>query len=316
MLMIASVLLAGCTGGNAENEANDDGVAAPAAPAEFGDDTGAIEGLVVDVENFPVVGAQIGIPELGLSTLSDPDGVFTFSNVEPGTYEIFATRVGYASDGQRVEVVAGDSVAITFSLTPIATEESFHAVQQQRGIFGCGSSWRPAVAVSGIAACGVLGIVGGFEQYDKFLLVWPVENKTNWASAMMEMQWQTNQVTGHGLSMIWEVDNCPNVPEMRFGRLGERSPLQIYVTQDVIKGVLDNVTSQADECDDVTTEVNEPQEACGGEDCRIMSRVFSHPATLEQEAADIGITFQQPFDQYLTVFYFEPGPEEYSALPE
>src|SRR5688572_4705367 len=97
-LIIIAASLAGCVEGTASN---DDGgaldVPTVAPPAQFDDTTGAVEGIVLDEEQQPIGGAQVGLLQassnLSITTTSDLSGRFTFSQVQPGTYQLFAQQL-------------------------------------------------------------------------------------------------------------------------------------------------------------------------------------------------------------------------------
>jgi hypothetical protein len=306
VLTLLTMALSGCAGSNDSSSAR--GVVVPsAAPAEFDATTGGIEGQVVDDQFLPIVGATVGILQLSVTTQTDAAGRFSFSKIEPGAYDLAAGLVGYDSYLTKVTVVAGEVRRVDITLVPLAITEPYQILQHQRGLFGCGASWRPAVAVSGIAACGLLSLLGDLNTYDKFLLVWNLGNSTaqGWNASVFEMQWNTNQAVGKGLNMIWEVNGCSNVGSARFSSVQGRSPLK-GVADD---GIVDRIT-KGTTCSGSTNR-------CNVDKCDIQSRVFSSPDSVGSSyPADIGFTFQQQFDQYHTAFFHSPPPDDYTALAE
>lgn len=83
-------------------------------PPTLSPDAGAIEGRVVDEELNAIAGADVGIVR-GAQTVADADGAFRFQ-VEPGSYEVAAQKLGYEGAARRVEVVAGEVSRITITL--------------------------------------------------------------------------------------------------------------------------------------------------------------------------------------------------------
>jgi hypothetical protein len=276
------------------------------AEAEFGDDTGAIEGLVLDGEQIPVPGAQVAIQALELGMATNDDGRFAFSHVAPGTHTLFVQSLGYESFGQSIEVVAGEKTTLEVHLEAIAIKEPYSTEIIQDGLFGCGASWSPPIAgITGIAACGVFSLFLNFTAYDKFLLDWEIKSDIDgWNGSVYEMSWESNQATGRGLTMLWEV--CSNDRETRFAAEEGVSPLRVYASADVVHGVIHNGSHNEDACDAAS-------DACNEDACAFISRVFSTPQTTGM-AADIGVTFQQRFTQYHTAFFYEPGPKDYTAI--
>jgi len=65
----------------------------------------------------PVVGATVRLLELDRTLRTGPQGQFTFSDLAPGTYTVFAGLFGYASATDTVRV-HGDTTRVSFELTP------------------------------------------------------------------------------------------------------------------------------------------------------------------------------------------------------
>jgi outer membrane receptor for ferrienterochelin and colicin len=59
--------------------------------------TGQITGIVTDERSAPVAGASVYLEGTSIGTQSDFDGNFTIDNVEPGSYNIIASYIGYES---------------------------------------------------------------------------------------------------------------------------------------------------------------------------------------------------------------------------
>ncbi|MFB6248034.1 MAG: SusC/RagA family TonB-linked outer membrane protein [Salinibacter sp.] len=84
---------------------------------------GTIAGTVIDSTtgealpgvNVIVVGTQQG-------TTTDSEGNYQITGVEPGTYTLRATFVGYNDGNREVEVEAGETTTVDFSLTPGGVE--------------------------------------------------------------------------------------------------------------------------------------------------------------------------------------------------
>lgn len=83
------------------------------APAQ----TGILSGTVTDAstgETLP--GANIRIVGMQRGTSADADGVFRIPQLEPGTYNVRASFVGYQSQTKKVEIVAEETSEVTFAL--------------------------------------------------------------------------------------------------------------------------------------------------------------------------------------------------------
>lgn len=306
IVLLLSATLSGCLGGD-ENPAP--AAKGPDAPASFTEDTGAIEGFVLDAEGLPVPNATVGLPDLDLDTRTGDGGRFTFSNVPPGQYTLYAQKLGYEAEGKRIDVVAGAATNLEITMTALAVVEPYSTQVIQAGLFGCGASWRPAVVFSGIAACGVLSLFLNLTQYDQFLLEWEIpEDIQGWNGSAFEMHWESNQIAGKGLWMLWEV--CANDRETRFSSTNGESPLRDHVNASVVHGVIHNGSFNEDSCDSA-------DDLCNEDKCEFISRVFSVPQTFGASApADVGVTMQQRFEQIHTAFFYEPGPADFTAIPD
>ncbi len=73
------------------------------------DETGVVRGVVIDAAITPVVGATVAIESLGLSTTTNDNGAFGFSDLEPGTYFLHAEKPGFTTVQSSTEVIAGVS---------------------------------------------------------------------------------------------------------------------------------------------------------------------------------------------------------------
>lgn len=115
---VALVLVfAGCIA-QAPKESTD----SPAPTATNTDTTGGIDGHVITDEIQPIRGAQVALHGTNTSMMTDAAGAFAFSNLEPGPYTVLAAALGYFSNQQVVDVVAGEitSVDMILDRIPIA----------------------------------------------------------------------------------------------------------------------------------------------------------------------------------------------------
>ena len=87
------------------------------APSSYAQ-TGTLTGTVVEARTgAPLPGANIVIQGTSTGTSADADGIYTIQNVEPGTYTLQTTFVGYrASVEENVTVEAGETTTVDFEL--------------------------------------------------------------------------------------------------------------------------------------------------------------------------------------------------------
>jgi TonB-linked SusC/RagA family outer membrane protein len=69
--------------------------------------TGTIQGVVTDLENAPVSGAQVSVAGTGLGTLTDAQGRFQVLNVPAGSHQLRLERIGFGAVTRDVTVTAG-----------------------------------------------------------------------------------------------------------------------------------------------------------------------------------------------------------------
>jgi iron complex outermembrane receptor protein len=76
---------------------------------------GTVSGTVVDGSES-LIGVSISVGDSGIGTITDLDGSYKLS-LDPGTYEITASYVGYNVSVQTVTVVAGENSTVNFQLS-------------------------------------------------------------------------------------------------------------------------------------------------------------------------------------------------------
>jgi thermitase len=94
-------------------------VAGAAAVANFAlnEIPGSISGTVTSAKDgSPIVGATV--TDGARTTSTDATGKYTIASVPPGTYQVTASKEGYASVTSAVTVASGGTVTINFSLSP------------------------------------------------------------------------------------------------------------------------------------------------------------------------------------------------------
>ena len=99
------------------------GLAWAAAPPAAEAQQGTIAGQVLDQSAAtPLEAARVILTGTTRIETTNREGRFAFRNVAPGTYEVRVLRVGYAPAIQRATVTTGETVSLTFNLTPAAVQ--------------------------------------------------------------------------------------------------------------------------------------------------------------------------------------------------
>ncbi len=105
-VLMASVALAGCADSSSaqvdetEQKFEEKGLEATA-------DTGVIRGVVVDAQINPIADVTVRLLGTELETTSDAEGLFGFGDLEPGFYNIEASKTGYTTSKIQEVVEAG-----------------------------------------------------------------------------------------------------------------------------------------------------------------------------------------------------------------
>ncbi|MHB1261962.1 MAG: carboxypeptidase-like regulatory domain-containing protein [Thermoplasmatota archaeon] len=197
VLLTASSLLAGCTGGDAGPK--QDPALPPAAFEELGleatETTGVIRGLVVDEAIRPLGGADIGLMVEGAvrNATSLPDGAFGFDGLPAGTYFLTVRKAGYLTQQANADVVVGVSEPPVTKVLLLAdpTTVPYISAFQYDAFLACSFT---LVLVS-FAACGLAA-----DQTDnRFLVEYPMDKAPQWIQA--EAVWASTQPLGSSLSL-------------------------------------------------------------------------------------------------------------------
>lgn len=282
------LLLAGCVGGQSDTPPDFDSVAPPAAdPGRFSETTGAIEGVVVDDAINPIPNAQVGILSLSLVVVTDAAGAFSFSNLEPGAYQVQASALGYQSAGQSVDVEEGSVANARFILTPIPTAEPFPETQTFAGLIECG--W----GISGAGTGNCLPIQFILQMFNlpnptntRTIGLFRVADKDNAKSGVFELVWDPSAATtASELSLLVEQEGAGAVGGKLYNSSDGQSPIRVEVDDEPYQDLV-------------------PEE---GKD-KVQTRTF--PAARTPPTTVVN----QRFTVYGTTCYFAACPEGFTAL--
>lgn len=298
--LLVAGLLAGCTDVTLEPRSEEDadfeelGLEADAT-------TGVIRGLVIDEAIRPLAGVAIEVTGVATRTAtSNDEGLFGLGNLEPGTYFVSASKPGFQTAQQSVEVVAGvDEPPITkILLAADAATAPFSQSYVFDGFIECSFS---AVA-AGVAACSAAGLPN-----DKFIIEYELERAPQWIQT--EMHWQSTQAVSPELDLVYSASGEGALLD-NYAEVWGPSPLLIQVNETLAAerglgteaGLLIRVFNQPVE----GTETGDP---AGGDDC--MDRPVLGGCT-----TGLGMTLQQRFTHITTVFYGYQPPEDWRYVED
>ena len=91
--------------------------------ALFAQDGGQISGTVVDQDENPLPGVNVVVETLAIGSVTNADGEYEISNLDPGTYTVIASFVGFISQEiPNIVVTAGETTELNIVLVESALE--------------------------------------------------------------------------------------------------------------------------------------------------------------------------------------------------
>lgn len=323
-LTLPLMAFSGCIASEEDAPPKGSDVPAEAEAPSYTDDTGAVEGFVIDDAELPIVGASVGIPELpDVLTKSDLQGRFTLSNVLPGDYIVHATALGYEPGQAKVTVVAGDVVSdIEIILVAAASDEPY-STTDIRKVSISGLMWKlsPSCIYTDInplaKTCGGVRLECAPSTDDCEVHYGSEKDFTDeWVTLIGEVTWQAQSgATGKGFS--YDI-NAPNITRGSGGSINGADPHQFQLASGAPP-----IRIQVDEAA-LTAKGVPPSDWDNMKDCETGNcdwfwRIFPAACDLgicpSGTGPDYGVMYQNPVEIYFTYFIKAPAPAGYTALP-
>jgi hypothetical protein len=288
-----AMALAGCSGGG-DAVALCDGGPCDAAPSG----EGTIRGQVLTEEGLPVPEADVGLRERNQNTTTDASGRFAFTGIPDGTYTLDVAKLGFESSGVQISLTKGEAAETTVRLAAIATATPHTEVLPFSGRFECSY----ALADTFWHGCGypahssVFPSDTNLAEYDKGLGATQIVHELSWEA--------TSLATGSNLDFSVVQGGGREGCQWYANAFGP-SPIRIQVT----------VGEQFENADSPY-----PTGTCGDNvvnelDKNLGVLILSSP-TYAGGVATAGLTLQQSFEGFVSVFYHQEAPADYSALPD
>jgi hypothetical protein len=292
--LLAAVLLAGCSGGGGGGDGGDGGLGT-VGEVEATATTGGIRGFVVDQKIVPIKGASVTVVPGDRSAETDEGGAFVFSGLEPGTYFVKASHPLHETQQQSVEVVAGvsDPAPVKFQLVRVISQDPYYVTLKFEGYIVCSINTAGALSEECGEGAGVpcqapppygCQRLGG---QDNNLIQFDFQVEPGAAGIVFETVWEPTSEAGKELYVPvgtnWVCDpgcSWDDVTEMQGA-----SPLHAQIGPEEIesKGIVPGVN--------VT--------------------MFVWAGSFEEPA---GVTLNQPFTDFATIFYYIPPPDGWSFV--
>jgi hypothetical protein len=220
-----AVVFAGCT--NAPTHTATPSNTLPSTIVHGGgdNDTG-IHGQVRNDELSPIKGAKVGLVELSLQLSSNDEGAFDFKALPAGKYRLVAEAIGYEGPvAKAVEVVAGSTAQVQFTMTPLPVVTPYNLTTQFRGRVACG--------LAGVSPCAAMGLLDLVNQPDpsgnKQGMNWTYKDGAYPDAVVIEVVWKP--VTGaSGQKLSWEFfTSTDGLSRQDVSATGTNSGSPIYV---------------------------------------------------------------------------------------
>jgi hypothetical protein len=307
-LGLAFVALAGCMAAEPQTVTASEEPASIVAGAVDLEDAATLRGLVLDEQDLPLRGAQVGIPELSLLATTDEGGAFLFTNLPPGSFVVAAARLGYESASRRVDLVANEETTATFRLVGIVVEVAYSELHGPFfGFFTC-KMGTPAQST----ACGSVLLTNDVSFRTDDLLwkddkafQWFNLSAPNWRSFIGELEWTQGTFA--------------TAPKLRTSFSHERFGSHWFCASE-------GPSPRAFRFE--RDEVGEKPTCTGGNQGSINSMpepnatkplVIGFRVPFGGTSADnppVYLAFQQKVTSYMTIFYGDKAKDTYSARPD
>lgn len=301
-VVVVMGLFAGCTGANIEPES----VGAPGQLVT--DEHGAIEGLVTNDALEPLADVVV-ILDGDQNTFTTEHGAFSLPLVPPGTHVVAVSKDGYLGAFGAVDVFASEVATLRLVMVTAEAARAYHETKIKAGLIGCGA----AVTANGVtptpSLCGLQDTAGvPIESFNKHVTDLEMGTVTpSWVGFWAETTWTTTQALGSQMTVNWWTANAPiGTPgrvlndQIPNGTVAGPSPLRTRFTLEEAQGkITSGITGERTIC---------------FQTCIVSAGHFAAPENVNGIGA--GVTIQQRFDDYVTLFHYGDLPTEFSALPD
>lgn len=275
LAVLAVLLLAGCSS-KGDGKGGED-LEDLFEVAEVGTGKGLIRGIVLDASLTPVPGATVKLVGQEDRT-TDGNGIFVFSDLDPGTYFLQASKPGWTEVQQSVDVQAdvAEPPIVKVSIERIPGAEPRAETLVLDGYISC-SAGTPV----SFHDCNTV-------EEQRSRVYFPIQGRPQWVQT--ELIWDSTQAAGDWLYVVQGVCACADgeVPDVGPGRFDETpeatSPYIARATPDFLA-----------------------DQDAGGENLELV--VDASASGPEPETTNgSGIALNQRFQVYATFFYnLEPA---------
>jgi iron complex outermembrane receptor protein/hemoglobin/transferrin/lactoferrin receptor protein len=99
-------------------------IAAPGFAQSSNESTSVIKGTVTNPQGQPIIGVSVGIPKLGVGTVTSSDGSYAIGSLPAGTYTLSFSFVGYGTVKKHITIKKGETRVLNITLKQISQKLS------------------------------------------------------------------------------------------------------------------------------------------------------------------------------------------------
>jgi hypothetical protein len=279
LLVVASLLLAGCAGSDGGAEGKD------AGDGSEEEVTNAIEGTVQGDDLLPLEMAKVEILSLNVSVMTNSEGNYRFTNLAPRDYLVVASKDGYRTLTQRAIVKDQSVHQLDFKLDAKPLIEPFKETVDHAGRIACKIVYGTDPEAMEHHDCGQAADDINNDPDHEFQI------GPNAAQILVEAFWEPTSDGSKHLTLTVESVGFGH-QDLVFSSISGPSGIRVTIPQTIVEKYY-------------------PE---GGALRTTMAAGAS--ITGDEAGADAGAAIQQDFVLYVTTFYVEPGSPGFTANPE
>lgn len=301
--LFLTTIFAGCIGGDDTVDSEEDDIQERPDEIKVSETTGSIKGTVASDLFEALGGAQVLLTEIEVQTTVARNGEFVMNDLEPGTYTLVASALGYEQALRSVRVVAGEITEVSIVMVPAESDDPYAVAFEEVGTVTIAAAWQAEIPGVGCTNVDVVKNCGGIRLGTNSEHTVP--SGPDVKTIMAEMVWDPAGPLGETLSLDVMCDDVPR--NSQTGAVLEIDHPCFFET-----------TSQTSP---IIHRIDEEHWIEHGYNYTApwTTRIFgTHGAlgTYDATGIDIGAAYEQKFTVYYTVFHKEPAPEGFSGIPD
>lgn len=242
-------------------------------------DTPVLTGRVLTADYLPIPNATVRLQNPAEETTTGPEGAYAFHDVPPGERTLTAVAPGFERLSQRVVLSLGSTAELDFRLDASGAALAYRETIPWDGFVSCMVAYGPNPEQADHVDC------GEWDETDDRTRTFKID--TSARHVVVEMDWEeATHLSEHMMVLLSNPDT-----QAPLGQGAGAAPVKVVVP-------VDETTRNYDAGGALHVEVR-PAPSLAGPEAGI----------------DAGAGIQQSFSVYVTVFYHQPAPVEFTATP-